>query len=58
MLVTLWECKLPPLNDTGKDKKLNTDFEKVLTSSVAKGFDLVISLGVMTPILTTVMSIS
>ena len=57
MLVALWECKLPPLNDTGKDKKLNADFE-VLTSSVARGFDLVISLGVMTPILTTVMSIS
>ena len=58
MLVALWECKLPPLNDTGKDKKLNTDFEKILTFSVARGFDLVISLGVMTPLLTTVTGIS
>ena len=58
MLVAFWECKLSPLNDTGKDKKLNTYFQKILTFSVARGFDLVISLGVMTPLITPVMGIS
>ena len=36
MLVALFECKLPHLNDTRKDQKLTTDFEK----------------GVMTPLIT------
>ena len=57
MLVAHWECKLPPLNDTGKDWKLTTDFE-ILTFSLARGFDLVLSLGVMTPLITPVMDIS
>ena len=58
MLVALWECKLPSLNDTGKDEKLNTDFEKILTFSPARGFDLVLSFGVSTPLITPVMGIS
>ena len=58
MLVAHWECKLPSLNDTGKDYKLTTDSEKILTFSLAKGFDLVLSLGVMTPLITPVMGIS
>ena len=41
MMVTLWEWKLPPLNDTRKDQKLATDFEKIQTFWLAKGFDLV-----------------
>ena len=58
MLVRHWECKRPPLNDTGKDQKLTTDFEKILTFSLARGFDLVLSLGVTTPLITPVMGIS
>ena len=57
MRVAHWECKLPPLNDTGKDYKLTTDFEKILTFSLARGFDLVSSLGVMTPLITPVMAL-
>ena len=58
MLVAQWECKLPPLNDTGKDLKLTTYFEKILTFSLAKGFDLALSLGVTTALITPVMGIS
>ena len=58
MLVALRESKLLPLNDTGKDWKLTTDFEKILTFSLARGFDLVLSLGVTTPLITPVMGIS
>ena len=58
MLVAYWECKLPPVNDTGKELKLTTDFEKILTFSLARGFDLVLSLGVTTPLITQVMDIS
>ena len=57
MRVAHWECKLPPLNGTGKDYKLTTDFEKILTFSLARGFDLVSSLGVMTPLITPVMAL-
>ena len=35
-----------------------TDFEKILTFSLANGFDLVLSLGVTTPIITPVIGIS
>ena len=58
MLAAHWECKLPSLNDTGKDQKLTTDFEKILTFSLASGFDLVLSLGVITPFITLVMGLS
>ena len=58
MLVAHWECKLPPLNATGTDKKLTTHFEKFLTFSLARGFDLVLSLAVTTPLITPVMGIS
>ena len=55
MLVALWECKLPPLNHTGKDQKLTTDFQKILTFSLGRGFQLVVPLGVTTPCITPVM---
>ena len=58
MLVAHWECKLPPLNDTGKDYKLTADVVKILTFSLAMGFDLVFSLGVTTPLIIPVMGIS
>ena len=58
MLVAHWESKLPPCNETGKDKKLTTDFEKILTFSLARGFDLALALGVATPLITPVMGIS
>ena len=58
MLVAHWECKLPPVNDTGKDQKLTTDLEKILTFSLGRGFDLVLSLGVTTSLITPVMGIS
>ena len=58
MMLTLWEWKLPPLNDTGKDQKLATDFEKIQTFWLTKGFDLVLSLGVTTPLITPAMGIS
>ena len=57
MLVALREGKLLPLNDTGKDWKLTTDFEKILTFSLARGFDLDLSLGVATPLINPVMGI-
>ena len=56
MLVGHWECKRP-LNDTAKGQKLTTDFE-ILNFSLARGFDLVLSLGVTTTLLTPVMGIS
>ena len=58
MLLAHWDCKLPPLNDTRKDKKLTTYFEKILTFSLARGFDLDLSLGVTNPMITPVMGIS
>ena len=62
MVVTLWEYKSPPFNDkpcsSHKDQKLTTDFEKILTFSLARGFDLVLSLGVTTPLITLVLGIS
>ena len=58
MVVADCGCKLPPLNDTGKDYKLTTDFVKILTFSLAREFDLVLSLGVMTPLITPAMAIS
>ena len=33
-------------SDNGKDQKPITDFEKMLTLSLARGFDLLLSLGV------------
>ena len=39
ILVAHWECKLPPLNGTGKDWELTTDFEKILAFSLARGFE-------------------
>ena len=58
MLVAHWECKRPPLNDTGKDQKLPKDFEKILTLSLGRGFGLVLSLGVTIQVITPVMGIS
>ena len=58
MLVAHWERKLPTFNDSGKDYKLTTDFEKILTFSLAREFDLVLSLGVTTPLITPAMAIS
>ena len=58
MLVAHWEHKRSPLNNTGKDYKLTTDFEKILAVSLARGFDLVLSLGVTTPLVTPVLGIS
>ena len=58
MPVVLWERKLPPFNDTEKDYKLITDFDKVLTFSVAMGLDFVLSLGVTSPLLIPVIGIS
>ena len=57
MVVAHWECKRSPPNDTGKDWKLTTGFEKILTFSLARGFDLVLSLGVTTLLVTPVMGI-
>ena len=45
-------------NSTGKDQKLTTDFQKNFTFSQAWAFDLVLSLGVTTPLITPVMGIS
>ena len=58
MLVAHWESKLRPLNHTGKNYKVTTDFEKILTFSLATGFDLVLSFSVKTPLITPVMGIS
>ena len=58
MLVALWECKLPPLNDTGKESKPMKDFEKILTLTLAKGFDLYLSLGETIPLITPFMDIN
>ena len=58
MLVAHWEYKLPPLNDTGKDQKVTLDFEKIVTFSVESGFDLALSLGLTTPLITPVMGLS
>ena len=55
MLVALWECKLPPLNHTGKYQKLTTDFQKILSFGLGRGFQLVLPLGVTTPHITPVM---
>ena len=38
MVVAHLEIKLPPLNETGTDKKLTADFEKIMTFSLARGF--------------------
>ena len=56
ILVSLWKWKLPPLNGTGKDQKLITNFDKTMTFSAARWFDL--SLGVKTPLITTFMAIN
>ena len=58
MLVAHSECTPPLINDTGKDWKLTTDFEKILTFGLARGFDLDLSLGVTTPLITPLMGIS
>ena len=58
MLVAFWDCKLPPFNDTRKDKKLTKDFVKTLTFSLVKGFDFVLSVGVTIPLITPVMDVS
>ena len=42
----------------GKDQKLTTDFMQILTFSLARRFDLVLSLGVTTALITPVMGIS
>ena len=58
MLLAFWEWKLSLFNDTGKDQKLNTDSDKILIFSLARGFDFVLSLGVTTPLITPVMDMS
>ena len=58
ILVAHCECKFSPLNDAGKYVKLTTDFEKILTFSLARGFDLVLSLGVRDLLITPAMGIS
>ena len=58
MLVGHWKCKLPPVNGTGKDQKLTTDFEKILTFSLVSGFDLVLSLSLTTPLITPFIGLS
>ena len=58
MLVALREGKLLPFNDTGKDWKLTTDFEKILTFSLARGFDLDLSSVVTILLINPVMVIS
>ena len=46
-----------PLNDSGEDEKLTTDFMIELTSLSASVFYFVLSLGVTTPLITPIMSI-
>ena len=58
MLVALWDCKLPPHNDTGKDSKLNTYFDKILTFSLARMFELVLFLDLTTSLITPLMGVS
>ena len=57
MLVTLLEEAKAPLNDTGKDYKLNLKFVMNLSFWFARGFDFVLSLDVTIPLLTQVMRI-
>ena len=57
MLVVLWEWKFSLLNDIGKDYKVNTDFDKILTFSVARILDLVLSRPVKSELKTPVMGI-
>ena len=38
--------------------RITTDFDKILTFSLASGFDLDLSVGVTTPLITSVMGIS
>ena len=45
-------------SDNGKDQKPITDFEKILTLSLARWLDLFLSLGVTAPLITPVMDIS
>ena len=58
MVVALWKCKLPPLLMTLGKTRITTDFDKILTFSLASGFDLDLSVGVTTPLITSVMGIS
>ena len=55
---SLLGVKTPFLNDTGKDQKITTDFDKILTFCLARGFAFVLSLGVTTPLITPVRCIS
>ena len=57
MLVALWDSKLPPHNDTEKDSKLNTYFDKILTFSLARMFELVLSLDLTTSLITPLMGV-
>ena len=58
ILVAHWECKLSPFNDIGKDEKTASDFEKILTLILLRGFDLVLSLGVAIPLITPFMCVN
>ena len=58
MLVALLEFKLCSLNDTGKNQKLTTDFYNILTLSLARGFDFLLSLSVTTRVIPQVMGIT
>ena len=58
MLIAFWERKLPLVNDNGRDKELNTNFDRILTFSLAKGSDFFLSLVVKTGLKTPAMGIA
>ena len=58
MLVTFWEWKLLPLNDLGKTRNLLQILRRSWLFCLARAFDLVLSLGVTTPLINPVMGIS
>ena len=60
MVVVLCQRKLSLrlLNDSGKDYKLTTNSDKVLSFSLGRTIDFVLSLGVITELKTPVMGIT
>ena len=58
VLVVLWQWKLSFVNDIGRDCKLTTVFDKILTFSLARMFDFVFSLGVKNELKTPVMGVT
>ena len=57
MLVVLWQWKLSFVNDTGKDYKLTTVFDKILTFSLARILDFALYTPVKSELKTPVMGI-